>query len=69
MDEGLSMGTPVSGYFRLIPEGRREEPEGRWLGFVLSHPCRKVHVNDGVPPPIFWMQIPYFLEFTSRVAL
>jgi len=32
------------GYFRVLPDGRREGPGGRWLGFVVSHPCRSPRV-------------------------
>jgi len=38
-----------AGYSRVLPAGRTERPEGRWLGFVVSHPCRKVRGKDGVP--------------------
>ena len=37
------------GYFHILPDGRMEEPESRWLGFVVSHPWRKVRVKDGAP--------------------
>jgi hypothetical protein len=35
-DEDLSVGTLALGYFHVLPNGRMEEPEGRWLGFVVS---------------------------------
>jgi hypothetical protein len=35
------------GYFHILPDGRREEHESRWLAFVISDPSRK---NKSVVP-------------------
>jgi len=37
------------GYFRVLPDGRLEEPEGRWLSFVLFHLFRTEPGMEGLP--------------------
>jgi hypothetical protein len=46
---GLKAHAPSGCSRHSLTPSEWDGPEGRWLGFVVSHPCRKVRGMDRTP--------------------